>query len=263
MGSMEHHYRKKNRLFVLLAAFFLTNALVAEFMGVKIFSLESWLGIDPIEINLFGEKIKGLSFTCGVLLWPFVFIMTDVINEYYGRKGVRFLSYLGATMIAYGFFMFYGAIQTPGADWWIYSSAYGKELHMGKAYETIFGQGLDIIVGSLTAFLLGQLVDVTVFHWVKQKTGDKMLWLRSTGSTLVSQGIDSYVVLFVAFYFARTGSPTQWPVSLVFAVGTLNYLYKILAAFALTPVIYLVHHQIDKWLGKDVANEMMKEAASS
>ena len=179
-------YRKKNRLFIVLAAFFLTNALVAEFMGVKIFSLETWLGISPISIHLFGEKIEGLSFTCGVLLWPFVFIMTDIINEYFGRRGVRFLSWLGASMIAYSFLMLFAAIQTPDADWWVNSSVYGKELHMGKAYSAVFGQGLDIITGSLTAFLIGQLVDVTVFHWVKQKTGDKYLWLRSTGSTLVS-----------------------------------------------------------------------------
>jgi len=251
---------KTNRLYIGLAAFFLTNALVAEFMGVKIFSLEETLGIQTISLNFFGETISGINLTAGVLLWPFVFVMTDIINEYFGIKGVRFLSLMAACMIGYAFIMLFSAMKVVPAGWWVFSSEYGNELNMNMAYNSVFGQGLNIILGSLTAFLVGQIVDVTVFHQVKKLTGEKYIWLRSTGSTLVSQLIDSFVVLFVAFYFARMGKPNQWSAKLVLAVGTVNYIYKFLMALAMTPVIYAVHAFIEKYLGEEEAAKLKQEA---
>jgi uncharacterized integral membrane protein (TIGR00697 family) len=254
--------KKKTILFIILGFFFLTNTLVAEFMGVKIFSLEDSLGITPLSFHLFGQDITGLSLTCGVLLWPFVFIMTDIINEYYGKRGVRLLSWLAAIMIAYAFIMLFAAMGTIPPPWWVNSSNYGQNLNFNDAYNAVFGQGLNIIIGSLAAFLIGQFVDVYVFHWVKKRTGNKYMYLRATGSTLVSQLIDSFVVLFIAFYLAKMGKPEQWPMSRVLAIGTLNYIYKFLAAIVLTPVIYLVHGFIDRWLGEPLSKEMMDDAAS-
>src|SRR5690606_35973195 len=86
---------RSTRLFVFLAAFFCINAVIAEFIGVKIFALEDTLGIKPLEWNLFGQS-GSLNFTAGTLLWPIVFIMTDTVNEYYGKRGVRFISWLAA-----------------------------------------------------------------------------------------------------------------------------------------------------------------------
>lgn len=253
--------KKRTLLFISLSFFFLTNAIVAEFMGVKIFSLEKLLGIDIIIFNLLGEKIEGISFTCGVLLWPLVFIMTDIINEYYGRKGVRLLSFLAALMICYSFFMLNAAMKTPPAPWWIFSSNYADKLNFNDAYNGVFGQGLNIIVGSLAAFIIGQFVDVYIFHEIKKRTGNKNIWLRATISTLFSQLIDSFVVLFIAFYVAKMGQPNQWSLSLIFAVGLVNYIYKFIMAFLLSPLIYVAHYYIDRWLGKELSNQMMKRAA--
>ncbi len=94
---------KPTRLFLILSAIFITNALIAEVIGVKIFSLERTFGITPWTFSLFGEQVSPFTLTAGVLLWPVVFIMTDIINEYYGVKGVRFLSYLTAILIAFAF----------------------------------------------------------------------------------------------------------------------------------------------------------------
>lgn len=251
---------KPTRLFVGLAAFFLTNALVAEFMGVKIFSLEDTLGISHFVFNLFGERIDGFSLTCGILLWPFVFVMTDIINEYYGKKGVRLLSVLAACMIGYAFVMLTLAMNVAPANWWIYSSEFGQQLHYENAYDAIFGQGTDIIVGSILAFLVGQLVDVSVFQWVKRLTGEKYIWARATGSTVVSQLIDTFVVLFWAFYITKIGKPNQWSVQLVLAVGLVGYLYKFAMAIVMTPVIYGVHAFIERYLGHATAERMRKEA---
>lgn len=252
---------KSTRLFIILSAFFLTNAIVAEFIGVKIFSLDDTFGLTPMVFNFFGEKITGFNLTCGVLLWPFVFVVTDIINEYFGKKGVRFLSFLAAAMIAYSYIMINGAMHTTPASWWVFSSQFGNQLNYENAYDAIFGQGNAIIIGSLLAFIISQIIDVTVFHKVKQLTGEKHVWLRATGSTLVSQLIDSFVVLFYAFYISKIGSPNQWSIQLVLAVCTVNYIYKFVMAILLTPLIYIGHSVIEKYLGKEQSDKLKRETA--
>lgn len=253
---------KPTRLFIILAGIFLTTALIAEFIGVKIFSLETALGLKPVQIHLFGGTYS-FNLTCGVLLWPVVFIMTDIINEYYGPKGVRFLSWMTICLIGLGFIAVFGAIQTPPPDWWIETKKEAGIADMNVAFNGIYGQGLGIIVASMTAFLIAQLVDVFVFHKIKKATGEKKIWLRATGSTIVSQLIDSFVVLLIAFYFYPMlvkGQGKPWPFDQVLAICIVNYIYKFLVAILLTPVIYLVHNWIEKYLGHDRAAAMKKAA---
>jgi queuosine precursor transporter len=253
---------KATRLFIMLGGFFIANALIAEFIGVKIFSLEGTLGIQPIAINLFGNSFS-FNLTAGVLLWPVVFIMTDIINEYYGQKGVKFLSYLTAGLISYAFLMFFWAIRLEPAGWWPGSKQSAGIQDMQVAYRAVFGQGLWIIIGSLTAFLLGQILDVMVFHKIKQYTGDKKIWLRATGSTLFSQLIDSFVVLGIAFYIGPMIDPSNgdpWTLAQLLSIGTGNYIYKFVVAVAMTPVIYLGHKMIENYVGHEKAEEM-KQAA--
>ena len=254
---------KSTRLFIILGGFFITNALLAEVIGVKIFSLEKTLGFSPLSIHILGNNLS-LNLTAGVLLWPIVFIMTDIINEYYGPKGVRFLSFLTAGLIAFAFLIFYGAMKLVPADFFVSSKQGSGVPDMEKAYESVLGQGGNIIIGSLVAFLLGQIIDVGVFHRIKRSTGEKSIWMRATGSTLVSQLIDSFVVLFIAFYVGsrvnKSEGDFEWPFSLFLAVGTLNYIYKFIVALVLTPVIYLVHNWIEKYLGHELATSMKKSA---
>jgi len=246
---------KSTRLFYILGAFFLANAILAEFIGVKVFSLEGTLGLNPVNLNLLGIENLSFNLSAGVLLWPAVFIMTDIINEYFGRKGVRFLSFTAAGLILYAFLMVFFAILLAPADFWIERTTSNGTINMDSAFNAILGQGLWIIVGSLVAFLIGQLVDVTVFHLVKAKTGSHKIWLRATGSTLVSQFIDSFVVLFIAFYIGA-----GWDLKLVIAIGMMNYAYKFLIAVALTPVLYIIHYLVDLYLGKEAAHKLMAEA---
>ena len=247
---------KAGRLFAILAGFFLTNAIIAEFVGIKIFALEPTLGIDPLNWDLFGQS-GPLNFTAGVLLWPFVFVMTDIINEYFGRRGVRFITYLTVIFIVYAFVFAFTAIHITPANWWIGAYADQGIPDMQAAFSGIFGQGLWVIAGSLTAFLIGQLLDVAVYHRVRQITGEKKVWLRATGSTLISQLVDSFVVLYIAFVLG----PQQWSMDLFLAVGTLNYGYKFLMAIVMTPLIYLAHALIDGYLGDEAGR--MKAAAAA
>jgi uncharacterized integral membrane protein (TIGR00697 family) len=242
---------RASRLFLILAAFLTANAMIAEFVGVKIFALEPTLGWSPFNWNLFGQS-GSLSFTSGVLLWPFVFLLTDIINEYYGKRGVRFISWLTVALITYGFCAAYLAIALVPAEFWVGVNRERGVDDMQAAFASIFGQGMWTIVGSITAFLIGQLIDVTVFHRIRRMTGERWIWLRATGSTAVSQLIDSFVVLYIAFVIG----PQHWPTSLFLAVGTVNYGYKIVMAVLMIPLIYLTRIAIRAYLGAQATEEL-------
>lgn len=252
MSVLNH---RENRLFLLLGGFFICNALIAEFIGVKIFSLEGTLGLDPFSWTFLGESLQ-FDLTAGVLIWPVVFVMTDIINEYYGKRGVRFLSFLAVGLICFAFLAVFFAIRVTPAEWWVENGQKNGVVNMQAAFQKIFGQGLWIIFGSLVAFLVGQLLDVIIFQRLKKITGEKAIWLRATGSTLVSQLIDSFIVLFIAFYLGD-----NWSIAKVTAIGLNNYIYKFTLAIALTPLIYMAHYFIDKYLGHEVAERLKQEAA--
>ena len=244
------------RLFIVLAAVFCANAVLAEFIGVKIFALEDTLGIAPLEWNLFG-RTGSLSFTAGTLLWPFVFVLTDTINEFFGKRGVRFISWLAVALIVYGFLFAFAAIALAPAGWWVEAAQSQGVPDYQKAFAAIFGQGMWTIAGSVLAFLVGQLIDVSVFHRIRAATGERWVWLRATGSTAISQLVDSFVVIYVAFVLG----PQKWPVSLFLAVSTVNYAYKMLAAIALIPLLYLMRHGIRHYLGRERERQLRAEAA--
>lgn len=242
---------KPTKVFVFFTAFFVANALIAECIGGKIFSLEKVFGMQPSSFSLFGQSGLSFNLTCGVLLWPLEFVMTDIVNEYYGAKAVRRISYTAVALICYAFLMFYLSIDIPPADFWIGSKADKGIANLQTAYSGIFGQGMWIILGSITAFLVSQIVDVTVFHRIKAMTGEKYIWLRATGSTVVSQLIDSFIVLFIAF---KIGNNWSW--QLVLAICLVNYAYKFTMAIILTPVIYFIEGRLEKYFGVELTRQM-------
>ncbi|WP_194774545.1 queuosine precursor transporter [Pararhodonellum marinum] len=258
MAKISAFQSKKTNLFIILSGIFLTNAILAEIIGVKIFSGELTLGLEPAGWTFFGDYVLDFNLTAGAVIWPVVFITTDIINEYYGKKGVRKISFITAFFIAYVFFVIAFVTPLPPAPFWLEVNtpdAAGNPFNIDYAFNIIFRQGLGIIIGSLTAFLIGQLVDVYVFQKLRKITGPKMIWLRATGSTLVSQFIDSFVVLGIAFYIFG-----NWSWAQVVSVGIINYIYKFSMAILLTPLLYLGHALIDNYLGKEIALKMTEEA---
>ena len=250
---------RPTRLFMILGGFFIANALLAEFIGVKIFSLEDTLGMHRAAIPIFGREFS-FHLTAGVLLWPVVFVMTDIINEYYGPRGVRFLSFLAAGLISYAFLIVFAAIKLEPSEYFRLGEGVPDS---NSAFAGVFGQGLWIIIGSLVAFLVGQVLDVLVFHRIKRATGEGRIWLRATGSTLISQLIDSFIVLLIAFYVGPRidgDVARQWSLQQVAVTGTGNYIYKFVVAILLTPVIYLANGWIEKYLGHDTAASMKRSA---
>ena len=246
---------KPTKLFLGITAFFVANALIAETIGNKIFSLEKLFGFHPVNFTLFGQTGLSFNLTCGVLLWPLEFVMTDLVNEYFGPKAVRRISYTAVILIGYAFIMFYLSMGVPPADFWYSTGVVDGVPDMSKAYNSIFGQGMWIIFGSISAFLVSQIVDVTVFHKIKKVTGEKKIWLRATGSTMISQLVDSFIVLFIAFKLGK-----GWSWQLVLAICLMNYIYKFTMAVILTPVIIIVEKQIERYVGHEKAMKMKKAA---
>ncbi len=255
---------KRTNLYIFLSAVFLVNAIIAEIIGVKIFSGEATLGLKPAQIHLFGDFVPGaaaldFNLTAGAVIWPFVFITSDIINEYFGKAGVRRISFLTAGFVAYSFLIIYAVTILPPAQFWLDVNAKdgaGHAINIDNAFKMIFRQGLGIIIGSLTAFLIGQILDASIFQYLRGITGSRKIWLRATGSTLVSQLIDSFVVLGIAFYVFG-----NWSIAQVIAVGIINYGYKATTAILLTPLLYLAHNIIDKYLGKEHAEELANESS--
>ncbi|HXD79420.1 MAG TPA: queuosine precursor transporter [Puia sp.] len=244
---------RPTKLLLGFTAFFCCNALIADAIGTKLFSLEKLFGVAPANWTLFGQGGLGFTLTCGVLLWPLEFVITDIINEFYGPRVVRRISYTAVALISYAFLMYFMAIHVPPADSWIASSSKQGVSNLQNSFSAIFGSSSLIIVGSLVAFLVSQVVDVWVFHKIKKRTGHKHLWLRATGSTLVSQLVDSYIVLFIAFsqYFT-------W--QQILAIGMMNYIYKCTVAILLTPLIYGIEGRIEHYVGHETAQKMKRAA---
>ncbi|MBO9571481.1 MAG: queuosine precursor transporter [Chitinophagaceae bacterium] len=247
---------RPTRLFIILAGFFVANAIIAEIIGVKIFSLEDTVGVERADFSLLGTDHLSFGLSVGVIPWPVIFVSTDIVNEYYGVKGVRFLSLLAAGLICFAFIVFYFAIHTsPDTNWWLGSMKESGVPDMQAAYTAIFGQGMNIIIGSISAFIIGQIADAFIFRRIKYVTGEKNIWMRATLSTLVSQLIDSFVVTYIAFYIFRGvdfGQCTAWALT--------SYTYKFIVAVLFTPAVYLVHWFAERYLGKELAAQMKAAA---
>jgi hypothetical protein len=251
---------KRNLLFVALASFFVANALLAEFIGIKVFSIEDTFGIQLPKIKLFEQEFP-ITMSAGAIVWPLVFIMTDTINEYFGRRGVKLLSYITVVLIGYVSLSIFATINLAPPEFWVVRELRdGTVINMDTAFNAVLGQGLWITIGSLIAFLVGQLIDIWLFFIIKRATGEKYLWLRATGSTFISQIFDSFIVLFVSF---RLNPDTQWDITLIISIFLIKYIYKMVVAVLLTPFIYLMHNMIDRYLGESLATELKNQAMKS
>jgi queuosine precursor transporter len=212
-----HEPSRRDRVFLVLAGIFITHALLGELVGGKL------------------VVVGGFTMSIGVIPWPAVFVTTDLVNEYYGPKAVRQLTLLAMALIAYAFVIVWLCMQVPAAD--------GVSPVSGEAFDMVFGQSLGIILGSLAALAVSQLLDALVFVALRTRTSGRLLWLRAVGSTVVSQLIDSFVVTFIAFVvFGTMAASTGLEVSVI------NYGYKFLIAIGTLPLIYAGHGLMDRYL---------------
>lgn len=210
---------RRDIVFLVLAGFFITNAIMAELIGGKL-------------IQFFGLFTQSI----GIILWPIIFILTDLINEHFGKDGVKKLTYITVGLISFAFIILSIAIYIPATPF----SPVNNEV-----FKTVFGQSQWIIIGSIIAFLISQLVDVYTFLFFKKITGNKFIWLRATGSTLISQLVDTFVVQYIAFVL-----PSKWTLDEFITNASYGYAFKLIIAIALIPLIYVGHALINKFLEK-------------
>lgn len=226
---------RKDLVYLILTAFFISNAVLAELIGGKLIYI-------PVELPWLGMPAASI----GVIPWPVVLLATDIMNEYFGREGVRRITLITVAMISYCFLILYLAMLVPATSF----SPVNDE-----TFKVVFGQSMWIIFGSIIAFAISQLIDVTVFWFVRERTKGKKLWLRTTGSTIVSQLVDSFLIIGIAFWL-----PGKVQTSDFLNVAATNYSYKLVIAIGMTPLIYLVHQLIDKYLGIE-AQKMIEVSA--
>ena len=213
------------KLYIVLNSLFLTFLLMAEVTGSKLISS------------------FGFTLTMGVIPFPVTFIVTDILNEYYGRRGVRYTTFLGMSMILLAYFLILIDLQIP---------AIADSPVDDVSFRKVFANSGLVIIGSITAYLIGQLIDIQIFHYIRIKTQGKFIWLRATGSTVFSQLIDSFVVIFIAF-------GQSLPFEKLVSISSTNFVYKLFVAIAITPLIYLSHKLIEKYLAED-AHRMIHDA---
>lgn len=233
---------KGYRLYVWLACFFCSCLIIADIVGIKLFRIP--LGV-ALPLPGLDSPIEAIVHTCGMLTFPVTFILTDLINDYYGKKGARRITWMGLAMASFVFVVINIAEHMPYLD-----APYNVRK---ESFDAVFSSAKIMYVASLIAYTVGQLSDIFLFGVIKKLTRGRYIWLRATGSTLISQFIDSVIVSVMAWHvlrhiFPEEGSP---PMALQDAVktGLTGYVLKFFLAIGVTPVIYIGHMLIRKYIG--------------
>jgi len=228
---------KRYWLFIILAGLFITNAITAELISNKLIEI-------PLTFSIGGSTFGPFTTIVGILPWPIVFLLTDLLNEFYGKKAVQRLSWITSGLIGYCFIIVGISLAIPAVE------IPNSTLADNRSFTLVFGQAQMVIIGSIIAFLTSQLLDAIVFEKIKNRTGNRFVWLRSTGSTVLSQLIDSYIVLYIGFVL-----PGALTIEQFLTLAPTNYILKLLIAISLTPLIYVGHYVIRKYLSeKELSN---------
>ena len=241
-------------LLLTLCALFVGFFVTAELLGAKLWRF-TLFGVAPRDLGL-GDG-EAFVATTGILAFPLTFVLTDVVNEYYGRRIVRVFTFLAIAVNLVLQPVVQAAIAAPAVS-------FTPGLEAGtiqESYRVALGQTWAIVAASLVAFLIAQLVDVAIFTWLRRRTGGGLLWLRAQGSTVASQLIDTFVVIFLAFVvIPELLGREHMDVASATNVSVTNYVYKFAIAVVITPLLYLAHAAVELWLGHDEAEGLVREA---
>lgn len=216
--SAQTTFTTAQKVYLWLTALSVASLLIADITGVKLFSFDLW-----------GITVKH---SCGMMTFPITFLLTDLVNEYYGRKAARRIVWISFAMGAFVWFVVRATLWMPRWD---------VPFNVAPdAFEAVFQSSQIMYFASLLAYLSGSMCDIAVFGWLKRLTGGRMVWLRATGSTVISQMLDSLVVTFFGLSVGRMllGGGSPMPLSEVPSTAATGYMLKFVIAIALTPLIY-------------------------
>jgi uncharacterized integral membrane protein (TIGR00697 family) len=244
---------RRQTLLVSLCALFVGFFVAAELLGAKLFEIPLDLG--PRHLGL-GESERFVA-TAGILFFPLTFILTDILNEYFGRPMVKLFTFaaIAVNLLLQGIVL--AAIRTKAVS---FTRGITPE-RIQEAYSIALGQTWAIVLASVVAFAIAQMLDVWVFTWLRHRTGGRWLWLRAQGSTVFSQLVDTFVVVLLAFQVlpALLGREHMTMRQAV-EVSLANYAYKFAIAVAITPLLYAVHWGVVRYLGREEAQALAHAA---
>jgi uncharacterized integral membrane protein (TIGR00697 family) len=212
------------RLFLTLTALFTTSLVVGDLIGGKL-----------MGVPLFGDTHL---LSVGFIPFPITFLLTDLLNEFYGKRAARTVTWVGFGMACFTLVVVQLAVAAPWhpvtqqADWAGLTPA---------TFDAVFASGQRILLASMTAYVVAQLIDIAVFHRLKSLTKGKLIWVRATGSTVISQLIDTIVIQSLVW------SGTLDVAKLTNLVIT-SWVGKVLIAVLLTPLIYAGHALVERVL---------------
>jgi uncharacterized integral membrane protein (TIGR00697 family) len=211
-------------VYVTLTSIFITCLIVADVIGVKLFDI-------ALPFEILGKT--NIEHTCGMLTFPITFVIGDIINEYYGPNAAKRTVYLGLAMSIFVFLILNIAQGMPYLD---------KPFNISKeSFDQIFGSAKLMYIASVSAYLVGSLSDIWLFGVIKRATKGKLLWLRATGSTVISQILDSFVVSYIAFSLGKavTGQ-TPATIEEVLNIASTGYGLKFALSVAMLPALYVL-----------------------
>jgi queuosine precursor transporter len=207
------------RLYVYLCAIFVTCLLLGDITGGKAFETP----VGPVSV--------------GLVLFPVTFLLTDVINDFYGRKGAQFVTLLGAAMATLAYVALVGTTALP-----VHADSYFQQ----GEYAKVLGGSAKLFIASIVAYCIGQYLDIYVFQFWKRLTRSKHLWLRATGSTVLSQMVDT-ITINVIFWGGVADKSPSW----IGAKIVREYMIKLVIAIVLTPLVYAIHGAVIRGLGME------------
>ncbi len=235
LGNGGKKVQSNENTYSLLVAIFAAILVLTNIIGVKIFTFAP----DMFSNGLFGNPI---TLTTGIITYPLTFLVTDIVSEIYGEKKATRMVFLGFIVSIISLFFIQLAVFLPGSNVWINSDlGYNTVQEMQNAYESVFTLPGILIVASMTAYLVAQVVDVKIFHFLKRITSGKHLWLRNNLSTSVSQLIDTIIVNSIFLYIGLGLS-----FNIIFQIIVTTYVFKIIIALIDTPIVYLVVNLLKK-----------------
>lgn len=241
-------------LLLLLCGLFTGFYVTGDLIGAKLFSFTVF-GLAPRDLGLGTGDV--FIMTAGTLAFPLTFLLTDIVNEYYGRSVVRALTIVAITVLLVLQPVVVATVAVPTVS---FNPAVSAE-QMEASVRNVLAPAWAIVVGSIAAFALGQWLDVLLFARLRRLTGSRALWLRAQASTFGSQLVDSFVVIFVAFVLIPAAlGQDPWPLGNATQVSTTNYVVKVGIAIASTPLLYLVHLGVVAWLGRSEATRLQGQA---
>lgn len=213
------------KLFLSLTAVFVTSLVVGDLIGGKL-----------MGVPLFGQ-VHYLS--VGFIPFPITFLLTDLLNEFYGKRAARTVTWVGFGMAVFTLVVVTVAVAMPWHPDTLQPEWTGLT---PSTFDAVFASGRRILIASMTAYVVAQLIDIAVFHRLKSLTRGKLLWVRATGSTVISQLIDTIVIQSMV-WSGNLEVPRLTNLIITSWVG------KVFIAVLLTPLIYAGHALVQRVLG--------------